>query len=390
MKYVLPLSFLIFSSVTYAYESHEDIVKEFVRYGQIPDTVVTKPSPVKQFGIPTLDEVIPKYMQKILRSNPIQVVPTFEGFRGKDLRHRDTPVITQLGKQCSAYGLIASIENLLDAPQVSKLSESHLWSQYRVYSSVSAVDAAKRMMITEYAMWPKGRSSPLPGWEAKTHTAVKHITSIDDNVLNAVKALDSGRPVYIGMSVTTAMQSCVAVLEPDSPDTGGGHAVTISGYGLDKRVPGGGYFIIKNSWGADCGDKGYQYMPFNYCIRRGSSYCIMWDLQGVKTAFPGVPSIEPALPVFDMSKIKVRSFYNKPWYSRYRTVVVKMTGDSLHARQIKEVSFSVDNGALTKPVNIDIDTVTFSFSTKSTAHDIALKIRLIDGRLIDSSHRWSF
>jgi hypothetical protein len=68
--------------------------------------------------------------------------------------------------------------------------------------------------------------------------------------------------------------------------------------------------------------------------------------------------------------------------------VINLSGDSLHARQIKEVSFSIDNGVVSKPVAIDVDTVTFSFSTRSASHNIALKIRLIDGRLIESAYQW--
>lgn len=389
MKNILPITFLFFTTSAFGYVTHEEIVKEFVRHGTSPSNTPPKPAYMDQFIIPSLDEVIPKYIQKILRKSPIQGLPSFEGLKGKDLRYRDTPIISQLGSRCSAYGLAASIENLLGAPLVAKISESHLWSQYRQYSSVSAVEAAKRMMITEYGFWPKERKSPLPGWEAKAHTGVKHITYIADNVMDAIKALDEGRPLYIGLSVSSSMQSCAPVLDPDSPDTGGGHAISISGYGIDKSVPGGGYFILKNSWGPKCGDKGYQYMPFNYCTRRGSSYCIMWDIQGVKTAFPGVPSIEPDIPVFDMSKLKVRIFYNRPWYSMYRTVVMEVEGDSLHARQIKEISFSIDNGAFSKPVGIDIDKVTMSFSTKSAAHVIVLRIKLNNGNMVENSQRWS-
>ena len=385
----LLITTLFFSSVALGYSSHDEIVKEFVHQASSPSRISIKPASMGQFIIPSLSEVIPKHVQQRLRSIPAQGEPSFDGLKGKDLRYRDTPIISQLGARCSAYGLTASIENLLGAPQVAKLSESHLWSQYRTYSSLSAVDAAKRMSITEYWMWPKEKKSPYPGWEAKAHTSLKYITSIDDNVLNAVKALDEGRPVYLGVSVTTSMQSCVAVLDPDSPDTGGGHAVNISGYGIDKRVPGGGYFIIKNSWGAECGDKGYQYMPFNYCIRRGSSYCIMWDIQGVKTAFPGVPSIEPEIPLFDMSKIKVRMSFYRPWYSMYRTVLIDISGDSLHASQIKDVSYSIDNGAFTRPVEIDIDSLKLSFTTKSASHDIHLRLKLKNGATVESSHRWS-
>ncbi len=44
----------------------------------------------------------------------------------------------------------------------------------------------------------------------------------------------------------------------------GGHAVFAAGYQTDPGTPGGGYLIIKNSWGTSWGDNGYFYMPFAY------------------------------------------------------------------------------------------------------------------------------
>lgn len=44
----------------------------------------------------------------------------------------------------------------------------------------------------------------------------------------------------------------------------GGHAVFACGYQTDPGTAGGGYLIVKNSWGTTWGDQGYFYMPFAY------------------------------------------------------------------------------------------------------------------------------
>jgi hypothetical protein len=370
--------------------THEEIVQLFEDFqdGRTQGTVRIPPF-MDQFIIPRLDDVIPRHLQERIRSQRPHSIKEFEGVgKNKDLRHRDTPVLSQIGGRCSAYGLVASMENLLGVPLVAKLSESHLWSNYRRYSSEVAVETAKRMSITEGEFWPHN-SNARSGWEARAHTELTHITYIENDVNRAVEALDQGRPVYLGVSVTSSMNKCEVVMDPRSPDTGGGHAVSISGYSLDSRVAGGGYFIIKNSWSRECGDKGYQYMPFNYCVRGGSSYCIMWEVQGVKTAFPGVESVEPKLPEFDMQKINVRLTSYKPWWKRNRTVYVKLSGESLHARQIKSVAMSIDGQDFRPAISNSLDSLTLTFVTRKSSHNIDLRILLRNGKTVESSHRWA-
>jgi C1A family cysteine protease len=43
----------------------------------------------------------------------------------------------------------------------------------------------------------------------------------------------------------------------------GGHAVPVIGYIDDASQPGGGVFIVQNSWGTGWGYKGYFYMPYS-------------------------------------------------------------------------------------------------------------------------------
>lgn len=52
------------------------------------------------------------------------------------------------------------------------------------------------------------------------------------------------------------------------------HALCLAGYQDDATVPGGGYFIVRNSWGTDwaarCPDKpGYCWLPYDYVRRYG-------------------------------------------------------------------------------------------------------------------------
>ena len=66
----------------------------------------------------------------------------------------------------------------------------------------------------------------------------------------------------------------------------------------------------------------------------------------------------------------------------------KIEGKSLHATQIEEVSFKIDEGEFGATVKNDIDSVYFSFETQSIAHDIWIKIRLKDGMMVDKKIQW--
>lgn len=381
----------LFPVLSFAYSSHESIVSEFIRYQDSQENEEEEfvTSHYKKEYYVDLHKIIPVSVQRLIRKKENNKLPlTFKNMQSNvDLRSRDTPIVSQVGGRCTAYGLIASIENLLNSP-INKLSESHLWYSYHAYSSSKAVEAAKRMAITEYAMWPANKRNPLPGWKEKAHTSLENISFLEDSIVDTVEALNQGRPVFMAMSVTYSMTKCDVVMDPYSKNNGGGHAVSISGYVLDERVPGGGYFIIKNSWGPNCGDKGYQYMPFNYCIRGGSSYCVMWDIEGVKTAFPGVPSVIPETPPFDLRKINLTFSTYKSWFSRYRTITMKVTGRSLHAKQIKEISYSIDGGKFSTPKKNDLDSVVMSFKTRERLHQVTLQITLKNGEIITDDYQW--
>ncbi len=198
-----------------------------------------------------------------------------------DLRFRDTATKRQFGSTCSAFGLAASMENALFSIKPIDLSERHLWNKYRKYSSKSAIKAAlNKGAITHEDLWAMGDIFPKFGYKKYAKAILKSAPYIDTKVDLAIKALDQNKPVYLGLSVTDSLYACHKVVDPKSPPNGGGHAVSVVGYGLNQSIPSGGYFIIKNSWSADCGDHGYQYVPFNYCSRE-DMYCIMWVIDEV-------------------------------------------------------------------------------------------------------------
>lgn len=88
---------------------------------------------------------------------------------------------------------------------------------------------------------------------------------LDNSKINELKAcLASGHAFVFGYqtyeSGEIADRNGGKIPMPKTKDSSlGGHAVVCCGYDDDKKL-----FQIHNSWGTDCGDKGYYYLPYDY------------------------------------------------------------------------------------------------------------------------------
>jgi C1A family cysteine protease len=92
-----------------------------------------------------------------------------------------------------------------------------------------------------------------------------------------LEALDRGSPLYFAINTPSEMYARKVYISAGSGHTGGGHAFAIVGYKLDEAVEGGGYLLVKNSWGPTNGDHGYQWLAMGYCLRKGN-YCNAWSI----------------------------------------------------------------------------------------------------------------
>lgn len=117
--------------------------------------------------------------------------------------------------------------------------------------------------------WVSRRPSPQQVAEAKKFR-VYGIQQV--NSLHGIrKHLASGLPVIIGIPIyesfdTIGPDGLAPVPHPDKEKLQGGHAITLVGYDNARQL-----LIVKNSWGADWGDKGYFYLPYQF-IRQGFAH----------------------------------------------------------------------------------------------------------------------
>jgi hypothetical protein len=199
---------------------------------------------------------------------------------GVDLRACDGPIEEQQTPWCTAFSLKGVMETMLCNHE--RLSARHVWSLYQQYSVDAASKSVPGKPITIWDKWAEDQSKPSPDYLsfAKHKLTGMHEIDTDDNIAAALAVLDTGKPVYIGMAVPSDVASCYSVIRPNTQITSGGHALEIVGYGKGNKAD-GTYFIIKNSWGTDCHDRGYFYMPSSVCSLN-KMYCYMYYADGVQ------------------------------------------------------------------------------------------------------------
>lgn len=261
-------AFLTFTQSAFAFMTHDEVLADFVN-----------PAPHHQVGYAS-GARRPASFQKV-GSRPLQSISS-DIPSEVDLRKFDAPVVTQPGPTCTAFGTAAAIDNMLHQKGLSRnISEQHLWSFYQEYDVDSAFAAAQKNFLTEEQYWPIDANKPKSDYRNHANVRMLQSTSHDDDVNAALQALSQNHPVVIALQVSKSLYNCDSSVSPTSKKYGGGHVVEVAGYKLDPKVSGGGYFILKNSWGNDCGDKGYQYYPFSLCSRN-DLYCYFIEVNDVQ------------------------------------------------------------------------------------------------------------
>jgi autotransporter-associated beta strand protein len=100
------------------------------------------------------------------------------------------------------------------------------------------------------------------GWENRVWKSTSNqntLPSYDANYLKTM--LKTNGPLVTGLYTSTDWYTGPGTGVPGTPDKSG-HYVVIVGFHDDLTVAGGGYWIVKNSWGTDFGDNGYGKLTY--------------------------------------------------------------------------------------------------------------------------------
>ena len=232
-----------------------------------------------------------------------------------DLSAYDTAIKAQYGGRCSAYGLVAAMENKANqgAVRLSEkkldLSETHqFWTQHFNYSSPVAILKATTYPIMEERYWVeqnydgfirvavhrffgKPDLGAVEGLVVAEHKQIHKMDDLDSlsalEICQGLLELQAKNPLYMALSSNSSLYAMDSPVSAE-PVPGNGHAVAAIGYKVTSKSPLTGYFKIKNSWGTKAGNvttvglrPGYQAVPFAYCTDE-KQYCGLWAIRAVK------------------------------------------------------------------------------------------------------------
>jgi C1A family cysteine protease len=203
-----------------------------------------------------------------------------------DLRPHLSPVEDQgsLGS-CTAQAWVAGVEYLDRVADGKHRDYSRLFVYYNervldgtVGQDVGAYvrDGAKAIAkwgVAYESTWPYrvSKFAKKPScWayaEGRRRRALVY-SRLDQTEEQVLAAVGLARvPVVFGFMVYDSFESDQVAQTGMMPMPGpgeralGGHAVAIVGYDRPRRL-----FVVRNSWGAGWGDRGYFYMPFDYAL----------------------------------------------------------------------------------------------------------------------------
>ena len=252
-----------------------------------------------------VDDQVLKDFRRMGRLRPTHATPSgaFEAKLPSATRFMDRmPPVRDQGQRgtCVAFGAVALREFLLGSRD--DLSEQFLYWACKELDGHpgpgtyihTAMSALAQYGVCQEAIWPynpsqmddEGQGPPPPGANDDARSCRLDSTrTVEPNLVVHYKHVLAGDHAGGGMPVTFGSLVFNSwYMSPETHRTGkitlplpgetpvGGHAWCIVGYVDDDDVPGGGYFIVRNSWGAKWAADGpeaagHALMPYEYVER---------------------------------------------------------------------------------------------------------------------------
>jgi hypothetical protein len=297
--------------------------------------------PEKPYIVENVDDVL----GDLPRANFKDEILTKDATSGTySLLEWDTPPKNQGSRPwCTAFAQVTVMENMIrhGFGEIVDLSEIHHFRNYNMYDCYASTKASQSYKIIPESSWPYN-GSPVSGY--KEHGVAKITGYRNLTKMSQVKdAIRANHPVHIGLDINYSWNSPGKNGRLSSGGGGGGgHAITIVGFYEDSSYSGGGYFLIKNSWGTKWGDMGYGRVPYDYC-NYGS--CVLLETLGVEykgTVWDGSTVPPPPPPSGDdptVNDLQVVTIKNPTQPNKFTLQLVEKKAGAL--TQVVKVNYNV-------------------------------------------------
>ena len=213
--------------------------------------------------------------------------PSLDNIKSVDLRNKMPPVYNQskLGS-CTANAICAAYEYemMRQNEDYTQMSRLFLYYQERKMEGTINEDSGAQIKdgilataktgLCEEKYWKYDINKftvdpPEDAYlDAGFHKTIEY-SRIFQREEDIKQSLLDGYPVIFGIIVFSSFEtdevskSGIVPMPTETDKELGGHAILIVGY---KEIDNKNYFIIRNSWGQEWGDKGYCYLPFEYVL----------------------------------------------------------------------------------------------------------------------------
>ena len=199
----------------------------------------------------------------------------------KELDLRKTVTFPEIWNQghfnsCVWHAIPAAVEVARQYAKQSIFMPSRMFGYYNTRKMENSEDSDPGCMIRNAikslavdgciseSAWPYEeeylfRQPPQMAYDLASKYQLLEYSRVNQDEASVKSALVDGFPIIFGFSVYENIAKVKDTLLPPQGSCIGGHAVLCIGYDKD-------YFLIRNSWGEDWGDKGYFKMPYDYLL----------------------------------------------------------------------------------------------------------------------------
>ena len=251
---------------------------------------------------------------------PLSTVPA-----SVDLR-KDFTAVKDQGEMgaCSAFALVSIFEYILKKnkqPDID-LSEQFVYYNARKADGAAKLDAGSSLYDVVQTLKKEGvclehlfpynpdnlsQEPPIEAYNDAQSRTVLRAKNVKKDLLTIKSAISEGYPVAVSLKIFNSFNPRKGFIRiPNESEIqneqSGNHAMVLCGYNDEAR-----FFVVRNSWGAKFGVKGYCFIPYGYIENKAllNGACIITEVNDTKLQVKGTD--QKTVFAFDLTDSNIKA-----------------------------------------------------------------------------------